>query len=146
MLAGRAPVAVEADDLVEPVRVPREPRFRTISRAGRTRPKEVLMSVIMTLVAGGDPDELERRAAANPDGMRAIADRAKEFGLIAHRFYGAEGKIMVVDEWPDPESFQRFWEAMKDDIEPLMREVGVKGEPDVTFWRRLETHDEVGWD
>jgi hypothetical protein len=104
------------------------------------------MSVIMTFVANGDPDELERRAAGNPDGMQAIAERAKANGLIAHRFYGAEGKIMVVDEWPDPESFQRFFDEMRSEIEPMMREVGVTGEPEITFWRKLETHDEVGWD
>jgi hypothetical protein len=104
------------------------------------------MSVIVTFVADGDPDELERRAAANPDGMRAIADSAVEHGLIAHRFYGAEGKIMVIDEWPDPASFQRFFEAMRHEIEPRMREVGVTGEPEVTFWHKLETHDDVGWD
>lgn len=103
------------------------------------------MPMIMTLVAGGDPDELERRAGQNPEGMRAIAERAKAHGLIAHRFYGAEGQIMVVDEWPDPESFQRFWDEMKDEIEPMMREAGVTAAPDVTFWRKLETHDEVGW-
>ena len=66
------------------------------------------MSVIMTFRATGNPDELERRAAQNPEGMRSIAERAKEHGLIAHRFYGSDGKIMVVDEWPDAESFQRF--------------------------------------
>lgn len=104
------------------------------------------MSVILTLVANGDPDALERRAAENPDGMRAIADRAVANGLIAHRFYGADGKIMVVDEWPDPGSFQRFWEEMKGEIEPLMREIGITAEPEVTFWRKLETHDDVGWE
>ncbi len=104
------------------------------------------MSVLMTLRAQGDPQELERRAAQNPEGMRAITERAKEHGLIAHRFYGSEdGQIMVVDEWPDPESFQRFWEAMHTEIEPLMREVGVTAEPEVKFWRKLESQDEVGW-
>jgi len=104
------------------------------------------MSVIMTLVANGDPDELERRAAQNPEGLHPILERAKANGLIAHRFYGAEGKIMVVDEWPDPQSFQRFYEEMGSEIEPLMREVGVTSEPEVTFWRKLETHDDYGWD
>ena len=103
------------------------------------------MSVIMTFRAAGDPDELERRAAADPDAMRSIADRAKEHGLIAHRFYGAEGQIMVVDEWPDPESFQRFFEANRAKIGPLMAEVGATSEPEVTFWRELDTHDQVGW-
>ena len=105
------------------------------------------MSVLMTLRAHGDPNELERRAAADPDQMRSIGNHAKEHGLIAHRFYGSEdGQIMVVDEWPDPESFQRFWDSMHSEIEPMMRAVGVTGEPDVTFWRKLETHDDVGWD
>jgi hypothetical protein len=26
-----------------------------------------------------------------------------------------------------------------------MREAGVTTDPEVTFWRKLETHDEVGW-
>ncbi len=104
------------------------------------------MSVIMTLRAQGDPEELERRAAENPDRMREIADRAKEHGLIAHRFYGTEdGQLLIVDEWPDPDSFQSFWESMGSEIEPLMREVGVTAEPEIIFWRKLESHDEVGW-
>ena len=105
------------------------------------------MSVIMTLRANGDPAELERRAAGNPDAIRAISDRAKEHGLFAHRFYGSDdGQIMVVDEWPDPDSFRAFFEEMRPEIEPLMREVGVTAEPEVTFWRKLETHDEIGWE
>jgi len=104
------------------------------------------MSVIMTFVAAGDPDELERRAAQNPDAMRSIAERAKENGLIAHRFYGADGKIMVVDEWPDPESFQAFFAEQQPQIEPIMQEAGVTSEPEVVFWRKLETDDDYGWE
>ena len=105
------------------------------------------MSVILTFRITGDPRQLEERAAANPEAMRAIAERAKEHGLIAHRFYGSDdGQIMVVDEWPDPQSFQSFFEAQRSEIEPMMREAGATGEPEVTFWRKLETHDEVGWE
>jgi quinol monooxygenase YgiN len=104
------------------------------------------VSVIMTFRTKGDPGRLEQHAAANADAMRAIAERAKEHGLIAHRFYGSEDTIMVVDEWPDPESFQKFFEAMRSEIEPMMQAVAVTGEPEVRFWRKLETHDDVGWD
>ena len=105
------------------------------------------MSVIMTLRVNGDPNELEKRAAANPDAIRSISDRAKQHGLIAHRFYGSDdGEIMVVDEWPDAASFQSFFEESRSEIEPLMREVGATSEPEVRFWRKLESHDEVGWD
>lgn len=105
------------------------------------------MSVIMTLRAKGDPDRLESLAAEDPDRLRGIADRAKEHGAIAHRFYGSDdGQIMVIDEWPDPESFQEFFDAASSEIQPLMSDMGVSSEPEVTFWRKLETHDEVGWD
>ena len=104
------------------------------------------MSVIMTFRAAGDPDALERRAAENPEAMRSIADRAQEHGLVAHRFYGADGKIMVVDEWPDAESFQRFFEQVRPQIELMMQAAGVTGEPEITFWRKLDTRDDVGWD
>ena len=91
--------------------------------------------------------KLEQLAAENPGKLPAIAERAKQHGLIAHRFYGSEdGTIMVVDEWPDPESFQRFFDSARSEIEPMMQEVGVTGEPEILFWRKLETHDDVGWD
>ena len=104
------------------------------------------MSVIVTLKIQGDPQKLESTAAQNPDRMRGIADRAKGHGSIAHRFYGSDsGQIMVIDEWPDPQSFQAFFEEASGEIEPMMAEAGMPGEPEVTFWRKLETHDEVGW-
>jgi hypothetical protein len=105
------------------------------------------MSVIMTLRVSGDPAALERHADDDPEGVRAIADRAKEHGIIAHRFYGSDdGQIMVIDEWPDPDSFQAFFSEQREQIEPMMRAAGVSGEPEINFWRKLETHDEIGWE
>jgi quinol monooxygenase YgiN len=104
------------------------------------------MSVIMALVVNGDPKKLEEFADADPDRMRAVADSAEEHGLIAHRFYGSDdGRIMVIDEWPDGESFFRFFEAEQERIGPMMEAAGVTSEPQPTIWRKLETHDEVGW-
>jgi quinol monooxygenase YgiN len=104
------------------------------------------MSVIMTLWVQGDPEKLEQHAAENRETMRSILDRAKEHGLIAHRFYGSEGQIMVIDEWPDAESFQRFFESARSDIEPMMKAAGATAEPGVNFWRKLETNDDFGWE
>ncbi len=104
------------------------------------------MSVIMTLLIQGDPKKMEEYAAANKDQMDAIVSKAKEQGIIAHRFYGSEGQIMVIDEWPDPESFQRFFEDQRSEIEPMMEAVGAQGEPHATFWHKLETYDDVGWE
>ena len=103
------------------------------------------MSVIMTLRVSGDPDKLEQMARENPDAIPAISARAKEHGVIAHRFYGSDGQIMVVDEWPDAASFQAFFEAEQATIGPMMAQVATS-EPEITFWRKLETGDEIGWE
>src|SRR3954469_807722 len=103
------------------------------------------MSVLMTLWVQGNSEELERLAAQDPEGMRAIADEAKKAGVIAHRFYGSEGQIMVIDEWPDRESFERFYESQQAQIGQMMQAVGAQGEPAPNFWRELETNDAVGW-
>ena len=104
------------------------------------------MSVLMTLRAKGDAAALESHAAADPAGMKAIMDQAVANGLIAHRFYASpEGDIMVVDEWPDPESFQRFFAATEAQIGPMMQAAGVASEPEVKFWRKLEMGDDYGW-
>jgi len=104
------------------------------------------MSVIMTLWGRGDPQKLEQYAGEHKDEMQAILDRAKEHGLIAHRFYGTDGQIMVVDEWPDAESFQTFFASVEDQVAPMMQAAGISDEPAVSFWRKLDTHDDYGWD
>lgn len=103
------------------------------------------MSVIMTLRFTGDPDKLEQLAAEQGDMIRGISARAQERGVIAHRFYASGDQIMVVDEWPDEQSFQDFFAAEQESIGPLMAQVATS-EPEITFWRKLETGDDVGWE
>jgi quinol monooxygenase YgiN len=103
------------------------------------------VSVIMTLRVSGDPDKMEQLAAESADAIRGITEQAQAAGVIAHRFYGSDGQIMVVDEWPDPETFKALWEAEQAAIGPLMAQVATS-EPEITFWRKLETGDDVGWE
>jgi quinol monooxygenase YgiN len=105
------------------------------------------MSVIMMLQFDGDPGKLEEYAAANKDTMARIIDRAKSKGLIAHRFFGDDaGHIIVIDEWPDQQSFQSFFEEAQGEIGPMMQEVGISNQPQPQFLRALETHDKYGWE
>jgi hypothetical protein len=56
---------------------------------------------------------------------------------------------MVIDEWPDAQSFQSFqsfFESQRSEIEPAMREAGATTEPEIRFRRKLETNDDVGWE
>jgi quinol monooxygenase YgiN len=104
------------------------------------------MSVIVTLRMAADPAKFEEFASRNADLLRSIADSAKQHGAIAHRFYGSEnGQIMVIDEWPDAQSFQEFFQAEQARIQPMMQEIGVQSEPEVSSWRKLESSDAIGW-
>ncbi len=101
------------------------------------------MTVLMTFRVKGDIARLEQLAAESPDTLPSIGEKAKQFGVISHRFYGNDdGEIMVLDEWESAEGFQRFFESSPE-IPQLMGSVGVTDQPEVKFWRKLETHDEI---
>jgi hypothetical protein len=102
------------------------------------------VSVIMTLRVSGDPDKFLQITREMGDDFRAIAERAKDHGAIAHRFYAADGQIMAIDEWPDEASFHAFFEAEQASIGPMMGQVATS-EPEVTFWHKLDTGDDLGW-
>lgn len=107
------------------------------------------MPVLMTLEVEGDPNGMERFAAENQEKMQSVLEAAKRHGLIAHRFYGSDDgrKLIVVDEWPDRESFESFFQEQQAEIGPMFDAVGA-ADPNVkpTFWRVLETHDKHGWE
>jgi heme-degrading monooxygenase HmoA len=104
------------------------------------------MSVIMTLRARADAAKLEAFAADDPSRIQAMVAKARQHGLIAHRFYASDdGEIMVLDEWPDAESFQAFFAETQDEIGPMMAGADMQGEPAISFWRELDTHDQFGW-
>lgn len=104
------------------------------------------MSVLVTLTMAGDASKLEQIAAGDPTRIGSIAEQGRQHGVIAHRFYASDdGEIMVIDEWPDAESFTRFFESMQSEIGPLMADAGVTAEPVIRVWHKLETGDDIGW-
>ena len=40
---------------------------------------------------------------------------------------------------------QGFFESTRAEIQQMMEGIAL-GEPEIVFWRKLETHDDVGWD
>ncbi len=52
--------------------------------------------------------------------------------------------MLIVDEWPDRESFESFAEEQAPQIEPMFKAAsGTASEP--TYWRELTTYDAFGW-
>jgi hypothetical protein len=105
------------------------------------------MSVIMTLQAAGDPKGLEQYFSDNTEKAQAVLEAAKRHGLIAHRFYGSDdgGSVMVLDEWPDRQSFESFFREQESEIGPVFEAARVTAQIQPTFWRELATRDAYGW-
>jgi hypothetical protein len=97
---------------------------------------------MMGLRVAVDVARFQEVNASNSERLMEISGRAKGMGAISHQFYSnvAGDELLVVDEWPDAESFQRFFEA-SDDIREMMGEAGVTSEPQVNFWTKLDTPD-----
>jgi hypothetical protein len=105
------------------------------------------MSVIMTLQVAGDPKGLEQFASDNTQKSQDVLEAAKRHGLIAHRFYGSDdgSSLMVLDEWPDRQSFESFFREQEAEIRPMFEAAGVTAQIEPTVWRELATHDAYGW-
>jgi hypothetical protein len=98
------------------------------------------MSVYMILRVAADVARFEKYANDNADLMRGVADAGKAAGATRHAFAAGDGEILVIDEWPDAESFQRFFQSQPD-IPKLFEAAGVQTEPQVSFYRKMDTPD-----
>ena len=100
------------------------------------------MSVMMGLRVSVDPKRFEEAMTSDPDRVTRISKRARDYGAIHHRIYANEagGEVLVVDEWPDADSFLKFFEDSSD-IGEMMGEAGVTASPELAFWRELDIPD-----
>ena len=95
----------------------------------------------MVMRVQADPADFGRVATENADNMRGIAERGRAAGAIHHAFYAGDGEMLVVDEWDSPEAFQGFFQSEQANIGPLMEGAGAQGEPQITFYQRMDTAD-----
>jgi hypothetical protein len=100
------------------------------------------MAILMTLEVPADSDKLVQYSKDNPDALLKILERAKTHGVISHKFFASGGDVLVVDEWPDENSFQAFF-ADSPEIQDVMAAAGATAPPEITFWTKLDTGDEV---
>ena len=98
------------------------------------------MSVFMIMRMPGDPDGFEQYSNANAEMVHRIAAEAKAAGATRHAFAGGDGEVLVIDEWPNAEAFQRFFDSQTE-IPKFMQEAGVQGSPEISVYRKLDTPD-----
>ncbi len=98
------------------------------------------MSVMMGLRVKVDPERFMEVAAANVDVLTGVSDKAKGMGCKAHRFYGGDGEVLVVDEWDSEQAFLDFF-GSTEEIGKMMGEAGLTEQPTPLFWHELDTPD-----
>ena len=99
------------------------------------------MSVLMTLRVTGDAKALE---AVDPSVFQGVVAKAEGMGASKHRFFTNGTEVLVVDEWPDRETFQQFFESTPE-IPEVMAAAGVTTQPVIEFWERAGVEDALNW-
>ncbi|NMO88468.1 hypothetical protein [Actinomycetospora sp. TBRC 11914] len=99
------------------------------------------MSVLVTVTFPVPAETMEKVVLDNTATMAAISEDGRRHGAIHHQFVQhPDGSAVVVDEWPDEESFHRFFDS-QDEIRRIMAEAGVSEPPAVRVYPVLDTPD-----
>lgn len=99
------------------------------------------MSVLVTIKFAVSGETMQKVAVDNAEVMTSIIDDGRRHGALHHQFVqDPDGSAVVVDEWPDAESFQRFFDAQQD-IREVMSRAGVTEPPEVRVYPVLDTPD-----
>jgi quinol monooxygenase YgiN len=101
------------------------------------------MSVVVTIRLTADPAKVEEFAARSPEVMKRVSEAGVAAGCTWHRFFGSDNEVLVIDEWPDAESFHSFF-GSNAEIPGMMQDVGVTAPPEIKVWRYLDTKDDIG--
>jgi hypothetical protein len=99
------------------------------------------MSVMMIMHVPADPSKLAAYAAG-PGGavLEKVGQAGRAAGAVHHMFAAGKNEVVVVDEWPDEQTFRTFFDGQPE-IADIMREAGATGEPTIEFYPRVDTPD-----
>jgi hypothetical protein len=90
------------------------------------------MSVLVIGRMTVDPANLEKLWSERSADFVAVAEEAKAAGALHHSWGFGDGQVVIVDEWPDTATFQRFFDGQAQ-IPSLMAAAGVQGPPAFEF-------------
>lgn len=99
------------------------------------------MSVIVIGRMAADPAAIKRLFEERKSDFVEIAGEAKAAGAIHHRWGFGDGSVTIIDEWPDADSFNKFFAAQAK-IGQLMQAAGVKGPPQFDIFHAVAAPDE----
>ena len=98
------------------------------------------MSVAVIARLQVDPNALVELFTTKKDVFEGVAKIAKQAGVLHHQFLLGDGEVLILDEWPDAESFQRFFSS-NTDVAALMADAGVQGPPEISVYATTDSPD-----
>ena len=99
------------------------------------------MTVIVIGRFQADVARLEQAFVTQKQTFLDVSADAKTKGATHHQFgAGADGEVVIIDEWPDAATFETFF-ANQQDIPKVMAEVGVTAPPVFEILRQLDSPD-----
>lgn len=87
------------------------------------------------------PANVEKLWAERAADFESIREAAKAAGALHHRWGFGDDYVVIIDEWPDAESFQNFFSGHPQ-IGELMQAGGVEGPPEFTIVEARQGPDE----
>ena len=99
------------------------------------------MSVIVVGKMKADPANVKKLWASRKADFETVQKEAVAAGAIHHRWAFGDGYVLIIDEWNDAGSFQKFFESNAI-IPSLMAEGGVEGAPEFTVAEVVKGPDE----
>jgi quinol monooxygenase YgiN len=86
------------------------------------------MSVIVIGHMTVEPGNVEKLWKERKEVFEAIRTSAEAAGAKHHQWAFGDGQVVIIDEWNDPASFQKFFDG-DTRIADLMQAAGVQGPP-----------------
>jgi hypothetical protein len=99
------------------------------------------MSVIVFVRVPVDPANLEKVWSERAADFQAVSADSRAQGALHHRWAFGDGFVMVIDEWQDAASFQKFFSEQQT-IPQLLAAAGAQGPPEITIMETAKGPDE----
>ena len=99
------------------------------------------MSVIVVGKLHADPARIQKLWKDRAEDFKGVRKEAEAAGALHHRWGIGDGFVVLIDEWPDAESFETFFHGNAT-IPSLMQEAGVQAPPEFTIVEAATGPDE----
>jgi len=110
----------------------RRARASRVPRSPRGTKEDIVSVIVIVRCAVSDVGKALEFARGNPGVPDEITAYGKSLGQIGHRMLTDGNDLVVIDEWPDANTFNTFF-AGATRMGEFMSGAGVVGEPEVTI-------------